>query len=45
MRPNSENILLEVCFIDSKLDMAVYTVNEFKLAKEIAKVLYDFSKI
>lgn len=45
MRPNSENILLEICFIDSKLDMAVYTANEFKLAKEIAKVLYDFSKI
>ena len=45
MRPNSENILLEICFIDNKLDMAVYTANEFKLAKEIAKVLYDFSKI
>ena len=45
MRPNSENILLEICFIDSKLDMAVYIANEFKLAKEIAKVLYDFSKI
>lgn len=45
MRPNSENILLEICFIDSKLDMAVYTANEFKLAKEIAKVLSDFSKL
>ena len=45
MRPNSENVLLEVCFIDSKTDMSVYTANEGKLAKEIAKVLYDFSKI
>lgn len=45
MRPNSENILLEICFIDSKTDMAVYTKNEGKLAKEIAKVLLDFSKL
>jgi N-acetylmuramoyl-L-alanine amidase len=45
MRPNSENILIEMCFLDNKLDMAVYTVNEFKLAKEIAKILSDFSKI
>lgn len=45
MRPNSENILLEICFIDSKVDMAIYTANTVKLAKEIAKVLYDFSKI
>lgn len=45
MRPNSENILLEICFIDSKTDMAVYIANELKLAKEIAKVLHDFSKI
>jgi N-acetylmuramoyl-L-alanine amidase len=45
MRPNSENILLELCFIDNKTDMAVYTLNKFRLAKEIAKILSDFSKI
>ena len=45
MRPNSENILLEICFIDSKTDMTVYALNQFKLAKEIAKVLSDFSKL
>jgi N-acetylmuramoyl-L-alanine amidase len=45
MRPNSENILLEICFIDSKTDMAVYKKNELKLAKEIARVLFDFSKL
>jgi N-acetylmuramoyl-L-alanine amidase len=45
MRPVSENILIEMCFIDSKSDMIVYQVNEFKLAKEIAKVLSDFSKL
>lgn len=45
MRPNSENILLEICFIDSKTDMAVYTANELKLAKEIARVLFNFSRL
>lgn len=45
MRPNSENILIEMCFIDNKTDMAVYSLNKYRLAKEIAKTLSDFSKI
>lgn len=45
MRPSAENVLLETCFIDSKSDMAVYQASKGDLAKRIAKVLYDFSKI
>jgi len=45
MRPNSENILIEMCFIDNKTDMTVYNLNKYKIAKEIAKTLSDFSKI
>jgi N-acetylmuramoyl-L-alanine amidase len=45
MRPNSENILIEMCFIDNKTDMAVYNLNKYRIAKEIAKILSDFSKI
>jgi len=42
MRPNAENILLEVCFIDNKLDMAIYQANKVGIAKIIAEVLYKF---
>lgn len=45
MRPNSENVLIEMCFIDNKTDMAVYNLNKYRIAKEIAKILSDFSKI
>jgi N-acetylmuramoyl-L-alanine amidase len=45
MRPNAENILIEVCFIDNKLDMAVYQANKVTIAKTIAQILYNFSKI
>jgi len=45
MRPNSENVLIEMCFIDNKTDMTVYNLNKYRIAKEIAKILSDFSKI
>jgi N-acetylmuramoyl-L-alanine amidase len=45
MRPNAENILIEVCFIDNKTDMAVYQSNKLAIAKAIANSLYNFSKI
>lgn len=45
MRPAAENILLETCFIDSKLDMAVYQSNKQNIAKIIAEVLFKFSKL
>ena len=45
MRPNAENILIEVCFIDNKTDMAVFNSNRVALVKAIAKTLADFSKL
>jgi N-acetylmuramoyl-L-alanine amidase len=45
MRPNAENILLEVCFLTNNLDMKLYQANKQGIAKKIAKVLSDFSKI
>lgn len=45
MRPNAENILLETCFIDNKLDMAIYQANKSGIAKIIAEVLYKFSQL
>ena len=45
MRPNAENILIEMCFIDSKTDMAVYQSNKLELAKQLASILNNFAKI
>lgn len=45
MKPNAENILIEVCFIDSKTDMAVYEANKSTIAKTLAQLLYNFSDI
>lgn len=45
MRPNAENILLEVCFLTNNLDMKLYQANKYGIARKIAKVLFDFSKI
>lgn len=45
MRPNAENILIEVCFIDNKLDMAVYQANKQSIAKIIAQVLAGYAKL
>ena len=44
MRPNAENILIEVCFITNDNDMKLYQVNKQALAKRVAKELSDFSK-
>lgn len=45
MRPNAENVLIEVCFISNKIDMKIYQANKYAIAKKIAKVLNDYSKI
>lgn len=45
MKPNSENILIEMCFIDNKSDMLTYQLNKVKIAKELAKVISDFTKL
>ena len=45
MRPNAENILIEMCFIDNKTDMAIYQSNKIGICKIIALTLNEFSKI
>ena len=45
MRPQAENVLIEMCFIDNKIDMMAYQNNKIGIAKAIAKVLYEFSNI
>lgn len=45
MRPTAENILLEMCFIDNKIDMAVYQSNKLELAKQLAAVIANFAKL
>ena len=45
MKPNSENVLIEMCFIDNKSDMTSYQLNKYKIAKEVAKVISDFTKL
>ena len=45
MRPNAENILIEVCFISNSLDMKLYQANKHTIAKRIAIVLNQFSKL
>lgn len=42
MRPNCENILVEVCFITNKLDVTIYLTKKNIVAKIIAKCIYDF---
>jgi N-acetylmuramoyl-L-alanine amidase len=44
MRPNAENILIEVCFISNSLDMKLYQANKHTISKRIAHVLNQFSK-
>jgi N-acetylmuramoyl-L-alanine amidase len=45
MRPTAETVLIEVCFIDNKVDMVSYEANKVRLATEVAKVLLDFSNM
>lgn len=45
MKPNCENVLIEMCFIDNKSDMLTYQLNKVKIAKELAKVISDFTKL
>ena len=39
-----ENVLLEVCFITNKQEMEVYQLQKKQIAREIAKVLAEWSK-
>lgn len=39
MRPNAENILIEVCFISNVSDMKIYQANKHRLAKNLAKAI------
>jgi N-acetylmuramoyl-L-alanine amidase len=43
MRLTGENVLLEMCFISSKSDMESYQKNKIVVAKNIAKILYDYA--
>ena len=45
MRPAAENVLIEVCFISNITDMKLYEANKQNIAKRIASVLNNFSKI
>ena len=42
MRPNCENILIEVCFITNQKDLDSYNANKQLVAKTIALVVYDY---
>lgn len=42
MRPNCENILLEVCFITNRKDLDSYLSKKNEVAKVIAKTLYEY---
>jgi N-acetylmuramoyl-L-alanine amidase len=43
MRLTGENVLLEMCFISNKSDMESYQKNKSTIAKNIAKILYDYA--
>ena len=43
MRLTGENVLMEICFITNKNDMDSYQIEKLTLAKDIAKVLFDFA--
>ena len=45
MRPNAENLLIEVCFITNNYDMKLYQANKVKIASQLAKILYEYSKL
>lgn len=45
MRPAAENILIEMCFIDNKTDMAVYAANKMLIVEKVASIIATFTKI
>ncbi len=45
MRPNAENVLLEVCFITNHTDIKLYEANKLTIAKRLAVVLNHYSKL
>jgi N-acetylmuramoyl-L-alanine amidase len=42
MRPNAENVLIEVCFITNKSDMSLYNNSRNIIAKRLAYVLREY---
>lgn len=42
MRPNAENILIEVCFISNLTDMKLYQANKQGIARRVAATLAHF---
>jgi N-acetylmuramoyl-L-alanine amidase len=42
MRPNAENVLIEVCFITNKSDMLLYNNSRNIIAKRLAYVLREY---
>jgi N-acetylmuramoyl-L-alanine amidase len=45
MRPAAENVLIEVCFISNLTDMKLYEANKKNIAKKIANILNQYSKL
>lgn len=45
MRPSAENILIEMCFITSPLDMKVYQANKKTIARRMAAIIQQFVNI
>ena len=45
MRPAAENVLLEVCFITNPTDMKLYQANKTTIARRIATILANYSKL
>ncbi|XAI97395.1 hypothetical protein [Leptolyngbya phage Lbo-JY46] len=43
-RPNAEQILIEVCFLSNKTDVALWKANKNNIAKAIAKTLSEYVK-
>lgn len=44
MRLTGENVLIEICFISNKTEMARYQEKKYEIGKAIARILYDYSK-
>lgn len=42
MKPNAENILIEMCFISNALDMKLYQANKNTIAKRMALVIQQY---
>ena len=45
MRPTAENVLLETCFVSNPTDMKLYQANKATIAKRLATILANYSKL